>query len=139
MRGDALVKLLADKGFGVREFVALLGTIASPSSPQPATNRTSGAHSVAKTSLASGFPGFDSTPGTLDVRYYNETLHGTAPFVLQADKNLLDVPSARREYVRFAHSQMSFGFEFSKAMTKMSLMGVDRRRLTDCTIALIGL
>ncbi|KAF1813135.1 heme peroxidase [Eremomyces bilateralis CBS 781.70] len=119
--GDALVALFADKGFDVRELVALLG-----------------AHSVAKTTLASSVPGLDSTPGTLDVKYYNETLYETAPFLLPSDKNLAAVPTAHRVYKNFADNQRGWAFAFSRAMTKLSLLGVDRRKLADCTIALLA-
>lgn len=80
----------------------------------------------------------DSTVGTWDNKYYSETKNGKAPFTLQADKNIAQNPLTALPFSTFALSKGAWDVAFVAAMTKMSMLGVDRNGLIDCTSALPG-
>ncbi|ORY07135.1 heme peroxidase [Clohesyomyces aquaticus] len=121
--GEDLYQLFKSKGFSATDLAALIG-----------------AHSTAKQFNAdpskAGTP-LDSTPGEWDVKYYQETIDGTAPFTLQADKNLATHPVVGVPFAAFALTQGGWAAAFVPAMEKMSMMGVTGD-LIDCTSALPG-
>ncbi|KAF2471194.1 heme peroxidase [Lindgomyces ingoldianus] len=122
-KGDDLYRLFQSKGFSATDLAALIG-----------------AHSTAKQFNAdpsqAGAP-LDTTPGKWDVLYYAQTIAGTAPFTLQADKNLANHPVVGVPFKAFAASQGGWAAAFVPAMEKMSMMGVSGH-LVDCTSALPG-
>lgn len=122
--GGDLVKLFASKGFTPIDLAALIG-----------------AHTAAKqrfVDTARAGASLDSTVGTWDNRYYSETKNGKAPFTLQSDKNIAQNPLTALPFASFALSKGAWDVAFVSAMTKMSMMGVDRNGLIDCTSALPG-
>jgi hypothetical protein len=99
-----------------------------------------GAHTTAKqrTTNSSAPPELDSTPGTWDNKYFAETMKGRAPFTLPSDRSIAKNPITAGPFAAFALSKGAWDFAFVNAMKKMSMMGVDRRGLIDCTSALPG-
>ncbi|KAF2033407.1 heme peroxidase [Setomelanomma holmii] len=123
--GGDLVKLFASKGFSPIDLAALIG-----------------AHTAAKqrtTDPSKAGAALDSTVGTWDNKYYQETKSGKgAPFTLEADKNIAQNPLTTVPFSTFAASKSAWDFAFVSAMTKMSMLGVDSKDLIDCTSALPG-
>lgn len=100
-----------------------------------------GAHSTARqrdVDLSKAGASLDSTPGTWDTKYFQETKSGKAPFTLQADKNIAQHPLTAPSFGTYAVSKGAWDNAFVSAMTKMSMMGVDTNSLIDCTSALPG-
>lgn len=121
---EDLIKLFASKGFSVRDLVALIG-----------------AHSTGKqrtTDPSRAGESFDTTPGTWDTSFYEETRNGEAPFTLESDKALADAFVSGEIFKTFARNQALWASAFVPAMTKMSMLGVDGGSLIDCTGALPG-
>ncbi|CZT49863.1 uncharacterized protein RSE6_10760 [Rhynchosporium secalis] len=123
--GQSLYELFLAKGFEAKELAALLG-----------------AHSTSKAfhqpDIPAGTPQ-DDTPGIWDVHYYSNTLKpvaGIQPF--QSDNNLAAHPIVGKEFHGLVGSQGKWTSAYSKAMEKMSLLGVlgEKRNLMDCTGAL---
>ncbi|KAF2796612.1 class II peroxidase [Melanomma pulvis-pyrius CBS 109.77] len=120
--GGDLVKLFASKGFSAIDLAALIG-----------------AHTAAKqrvTDPSKAGASLDSTPGVWDNKFYSETISNTAPFTLQADKNIQTNLLTAAPFASFAASQSLWSAAFVPAMTKMSMMGVSGVSLVDCTSAL---
>ncbi|KAF2729875.1 heme peroxidase [Polyplosphaeria fusca] len=124
IRGDDAIKLFASKGFSAIDLAALIG-----------------AHTVAKqfsTDPSRSGAALDSTVGTWDVKYYQETLKKKAPFTLESDKNIANNLVTGIPFKAFSLSKGAWAAAFVPAMQKMSMMGVDGRGLIDCTSALPG-
>jgi hypothetical protein len=123
-KSAGLIKQFALKGFSAIDLAALIG-----------------AHTVAKQRTTdpsqSGAP-LDSTPGQWDSKYYSETLNGKAPFVLPSDKDVSQNVLTTGLFRTFASSQGAWAAAFVPAMEKLSMIGVDRSGLIDCTAALPG-
>ncbi|KAF2826499.1 heme peroxidase [Ophiobolus disseminans] len=122
--GGDLVKLFASKGFSPMDLAALIG-----------------AHTTAKqrvTDPSKGGASLDSTVGTWDNKYYQETKNGKAPFTLQSDKNIASHPLTALPFTTFGLSKGAWDSAFVSAMTKMSMLGVSGKGLIDCTSALPG-
>ncbi|KAJ7111415.1 heme peroxidase [Mycena epipterygia] len=116
-----LTDRFADMGFSIRELMALIG-----------------AHSTGKQRFQAVPTGttFDSTPEVWDVRFYSETQStATAPgtYKLASDVNFSHNATTQKDYNRFVGNQDNWGNEYSAAHEKMSLLGVDKSTLTDCT------
>ncbi|KAH8717007.1 heme peroxidase [Phaeosphaeriaceae sp. PMI808] len=121
--GD-LIREFGAKGFTPTDLAALIG-----------------AHSAAKqrnVDPSKAGAGLDSTPGTWDNKFYSETKTGRAPFTLQADKNVAQHPLTAIPFATYVLSKGAWDSAFVRAMTKMSMMGVDTNSLIDCTSALPG-
>ncbi|KAF2128869.1 class II peroxidase [Dothidotthia symphoricarpi CBS 119687] len=122
--GVDMVKLFASKGFTPKDLAALLG-----------------AHTTARqrtTDPSRANATLDSTPGTWDNKYYQETRSGQAPFTLPVDKSISTTPATAVPFTAFALSKSAWDVAFVSAMQKMSLLGVDKEGLVDCTSALPG-
>ncbi|KAJ6566884.1 heme peroxidase [Mycena capillaripes] len=123
---NSAVKVLtdrfADMGFSIRELMALIG-----------------AHSTGKqrfVNLAQAQSSFDSTVDIWDVRFYSETQSSTtAPgtFKLNSDVNFSHNATTQKDYNRFVGNQDNWAQEYSAAHEKMSLLGLNKNTLTDCT------
>lgn len=123
-KGSALVGLFASKGFSAVDLAALVG-----------------AHTAAKqrtTDPSKAGAALDSTVGQWDNKFYSDTLNGKAPFTLQSDKNIASNVLTAIPFKSFAASQAAWSVAFVPAMKKLSLMGVQGVKLTDCTSALPG-
>lgn len=115
---------LASKGFSPIDLAALIG-----------------AHTTAKqrnTDPSKAGASLDSTVGTWDNKYYQETKSGQAPFTMESDKNVAQHPLTSIPFSTFALSKGAWDAAFVSAMTKMSMLGVDGNGLIDCTSALPG-
>lgn len=122
--GSELVKLFASKGFTATDLAALIG-----------------AHTAAKqrfTDPSRAGASLDSTVGTWDKTYFSETKKGDAPFTLQSDKNIAQNLLTSVPFALFALSKSAWDEAFVRAMTKMSMLGVNDDGLVDCTGALPG-
>jgi hypothetical protein len=116
--------LPASKGFSPIDLAALIG-----------------AHTTAKQRIADpskAGASMDSTVGTWDNKFYQETKNGKAPFTLPADKNIAQNPITTIPFNSFAVSKGAWDAAFVSAMTKMSMLGVNSKDLVDCTSALPG-
>ncbi|KAE9973933.1 hypothetical protein EG328_004166, partial [Venturia inaequalis] len=120
--GNALVKLFEEKGISPTELAALIG-----------------AHTAAKQRIfdpaTAGTP-LDSSVGIWDVKYYQQVLQRTAPFILPSDAALAKTAATAPAFRSFASSQGGWSAAFSPAMTHLGLLGVERTALIDCTSAL---
>lgn len=117
-----------------------------------------GAHTSAKqfvTDPARAGAALDTTPGVWDVvssayslqypshliltlhqKFYQQVVDGSAPFILDADRQLSNQAQVGPVFKKFINDQTGWDKAFAPAMTKLSLMGVDRNGLIDCTSAL---
>lgn len=77
----------------------------------------------------------DSTPGTWDVKYYGETIDGTAPFPFESDKAIANNTKTAAKFKHFVNNQAGWNAGFASAMTKLASVGVTDK-LIDCTSAL---
>ena len=123
-----LTQLFLDKGFNARDFAALLGA-----------HSTSIANFQAKFGLPAGTPQ-DSTPGTWDVNYYNETYFPPAGIGrFDSDINLSKNQSREAvgyQFQSFVGRPAQWGASFSSAFQALSLLGVPadvRSNMQDCT------
>ncbi|OLN93067.1 Manganese peroxidase H4 [Colletotrichum chlorophyti] len=108
------IKAFKKKGFTTTDLVALIG-----------------AHSAARSiqELA-----FDSTPEKLDSTvFYPETAQEMAPTSLGSDFALSNASETRNIWKNFGTSQTRWNSAFKLAMVKMSIMGNDLGKLTDCS------
>lgn len=119
-----LIKRFAARGFTAIDLAALIGAHTT------ARNRISVPDKVNLT--------MDSTPGQWDNKYYSETINNRAPVTLPSDKNLANNPLTGVPMRSFALSQAAWSSAFVPAMAKMSMLGVKRDGLVDCTSALPG-
>ncbi|KAJ9626984.1 fungal class II heme-containing peroxidase [Taxawa tesnikishii (nom. ined.)] len=122
--GDALYALFQAKGFDAGELAALMG-----------------AHSTSRqftTDPSRAGAAQDDTPGVWDVKYYQQTIDGSAPFVLESDRNLANQAQVGPAFKSFVGAQGRWGIAYSRAMAKMQLLGVPggSSNLIDCTSAL---
>ena len=122
--GDELVQLFQRKGIGPGELSALVGAHTS-------------AKQFAFDPSRAGTP-LDSSPGTWDVEFYGQVLEKSAPFVLPSDIQLSQNAATGPSFKQFAGNQMMWSAAFAPSMTKLSLLGVDKSGLIDCTSALPG-
>ncbi|KAJ7172812.1 heme peroxidase [Mycena crocata] len=119
---EVLLDRFADMGINMRELVALLG-----------------AHSTAKQRFQdpSGLTSaMDSTVNIWDVRWYTETAAATAPpgcFRLASDVAISSHPRTKKEFRGYIGEQEDWGVDYSAAHAKMSILGVNKNTLTDCT------
>ncbi|KAJ7896677.1 heme peroxidase [Mycena olivaceomarginata] len=117
-----LTDRFADMGFSIRELMALIG-----------------AHTAGKqrfVNLARAQSPFDSTVNIWDVRFYSETQSSSVAagtFRLPSDVNFSHNATTQKDYNRFVGKQDNWGREYADAHEKMSLLGVDKSTLTDCT------
>ncbi|OAG01794.1 peroxidase 40 precursor [Paraphaeosphaeria sporulosa] len=119
-----LIKRFAARGFSAIDLAALIGAHTA------ARNRISVPDKANLT--------MDSTPGQWDSKYYSETINGRAPVTLPSDKSLANHPVTGILMRGFAASQGAWSAAFVPAMAKMSMLGVDKDGLVDCTSALPG-
>jgi len=122
--GESLVQLFQEKGISPTELTALIG-----------------AHTASKQFVfdpaKAGTP-LDSTVGVWDVKFYQQVLKKDAPFILPSDMQLSQTKQTGAAFKAFAGSQGEWSAAFSPAMTHLSLLGVERSQLIDCTSALPG-
>ena len=99
--GDALFGQFAARGFSARDLAALIG-----------------AHTAARQFFVDrrrdGAPQ-DTTPGIWDVRYYRETLEGTAPFTFASDSQLANQTEVGPQFRSFVDQQEAWGKAFIPA------------------------
>ncbi|KAJ7466118.1 heme peroxidase [Mycena latifolia] len=117
-----LTDRFADMGFSIRELMALIG-----------------AHSTGKQRFVNTLvapSSFDSTVDIWDVRFYSETQSSSvAPgtFKLNSDVNFSHNATTQKDYNRFVGNQDNWAREYAAAHEKMSLLGLNKNTLTDCT------
>ncbi|KAJ6577846.1 heme peroxidase [Mycena capillaripes] len=117
-----LLNRFADMGFSTRELMALMG-----------------AHSTAKQRFVDTTRAnqpMDSTVEIWDVRYYSEMQSPTAApgtYRLNSDVNFAHNTTTQQDFNRFVGKQNDWGREYAAAHEKMSLLGLDKNTLTDCT------
>lgn len=99
--GDELVKLFEDKGISPTELAALIGA------------HTTAKQRVFDPSMA-GTP-LDSTPGIWDIKYYQQVLQRTAPFILPSDAALAKNAATGGAFRSFAASQGGWSAAYSPA------------------------
>ena len=126
---DTLFKLFTDKGFTANELAALVG-----------------AHTAAKVFAQPQVPvgnELDTTPGTWDVAFYNETYHPPSLSTfsrLQSDINLSNVSTTvGKQFLTFVGHQELWEDKFVLAMEHVSVLGIptaDQAHFIDCTAAL---
>ncbi|KAF6813691.1 ligninase lg6 precursor [Colletotrichum plurivorum] len=108
------IRAFKKKGFTSTDLVALVG-----------------AHS-AGTSLQE--LAFDTTPEKLDSTvFYPETVQETSPTSLGSDFALSNATETKNIWKGFGSSQTRWNSAFKLAMGKMSIMGNDLGKLTDCS------
>ena len=123
---DTLYQLFEDKGFSAVDLAALIG-----------------AHTSAKTffetqnGIPSGAP-MDSTPGTWDVKYYNETYYPPeGVYRLEADINLSQPnTTVGKQFQTFVNNQLKWNVQFADAFKRLGYGGIpadDQAKFTDCT------
>jgi manganese peroxidase len=79
----------------------------------------------------------DSTPSIWDIKYFVETLLGTAPFSFQSDINISKQTSTAPFFKQFSTDKAAWDTAFTAAMQKMSLLGsAGSGSMVDCTGAL---
>lgn len=124
---QSLIALFENKGFTAEELAALVG-----------------AHSVSRSfaQQQNGIPlqgRQDATPAAWDTEFYTEFRQGERPantYPFDSDKNLAASNSTRGYFSTFAENKGSWDSVFSRAMEKMSLLGIpeeDRAGFIDCT------
>ena len=108
-----LIALFQAKGFTPADLIALVGA------------HTSAKQRFVDTSKAN--TPMDTTPGTWDVEFYNETLQNPAPsniFVLPSDKALSQHSQTSLSWQSFVGNQIFWNEEYARAYIRMSLLGV---------------
>ncbi|KAK1974853.1 peroxidase [Colletotrichum cereale] len=102
------------KGFSATDLVALVGAHSAGQSLQELS--------------------FDSTPDKLDSTvFYPQTLEETTPTSLGSDVALGSARETKNTWKGFGASQTRWNSAFKLAMGKMSIMGNDLGKLTDCS------
>ncbi|KAF3036318.1 hypothetical protein E8E12_005811 [Didymella heteroderae] len=108
------------KGFSGDDVVALMGT-----------------HSVAvqvNDDPAQAGKSLDSTPSIYDLKFYQETLDGTAPYSLQSDKGLAKNSETKKKWKEFADGDTSaWNKAFTDAWNRFTVIGNDVDSLQDCS------
>ncbi|KAL1653949.1 hypothetical protein SLS61_003350 [Didymella pomorum] len=108
------------KGFSGDDVVALMGT-----------------HSVAvqvNDDPAQAGKSLDSTPSIYDLKFYQETLDGTAPYSLQSDKGLANNTETKKRWKEFADGDTSkWNTAFTDAWNRFAVIGNDVDSLQDCS------
>ncbi|KAJ4374498.1 hypothetical protein N0V86_007367 [Didymella sp. IMI 355093] len=108
------------KGFSGDDVVALMGT-----------------HSVAvqvNDDPAQAGKSLDSTPSIYDLKFYQETLDGTAPYSLQSDKGLANNTETQKKWKEFADGDTSaWNTAFTDAWNRFAVIGNDVDSLQDCS------
>lgn len=130
---DTIMQLFADKGFVPRDLAALLGA-----------HSTSIANFQARFGIPAGTPQ-DSTPGTWDVNYYNETYFPPAG-IGRFDSDIHLSKNQSREAVgyqfqSFVGRPAQWGASFASAFQTLSLLGVPadvKSNMQDCTNVLLA-
>ncbi|KAJ7141783.1 heme peroxidase [Mycena crocata] len=117
---QVLLDRFSDMGINKKELIALLG-----------------AHSTAKQRFQSPpTSAMDSTVEIWDVRFYSETAAATAPpgcFRLASDVAMASNSVTKKEFAGYIGEQDDWGRDYAAAHAKMSLLGVNKNTLTDCT------
>ncbi|USP79672.1 ligninase LG6 precursor [Curvularia clavata] len=119
---DSVEKILgafSAKGFSPEDVVALMGT-----------------HSVALQFFddpSQAGQSLDSTPSRLDIRFYNETKFGTAPYSLQSDRLLANATETRNTWDVYAESTTTWSEAFTSAWNRFAVVGSDPQNLQDCS------
>jgi hypothetical protein len=90
-----MMTAFAARGFSEYDVVALMG-----------------AHSAGQNRTGSAF---DSTPHTLDVRFYEETLKGEGPAFVRTDRLLAQSGSTAQIWKHFSSDQASWDVAFTNA------------------------
>ncbi|KAJ7648766.1 heme peroxidase [Mycena polygramma] len=119
---SVLTARFADMGFNVRELMALIGA------------HSTGRQRFVNTTLAN--EPFDSTIDIWDVRFYSETQNAAAApgtFRLNSDMAFSRDSTTQKDYKRFVGNQNDWAEDYSAAHEKMSLLGISKSTLTDCT------
>ncbi|KDN67445.1 putative peroxidase [Colletotrichum sublineola] len=110
----AQINAFKKKGFSATDLVALVGAHSAGQSLQELS--------------------FDSTPDKLDSTvFYPETLEETTPTSLGSDVALGYARETKNVWKGFGASQTRWNSAFKLAMGKMSIMGNDLGKLTDCS------
>jgi len=130
--GTFLIELFNDKRISPHDLTALVG--AHSTSRQFTTNTTASMIGLSQ----------DSTPGTWDVNFYNETQFAPLPGVFQfpSDISLLNTDETRAEWLLFIGDQEHWNEDFAAAFIRLSLAGVNNINgvgdagLFECTDAL---
>ncbi|KAF9875125.1 putative peroxidase [Colletotrichum karsti] len=108
------IKAFKKKGFSSTDLVALVGAHSAGMSLQELS--------------------FDSTPDKLDSTvFYPETVQETSPTSLGSDFALSNATETKNIWKGFGASQTRWNSAFKLAMGKMSIMGNDLGKLTDCS------
>ncbi|EUC42396.1 class II peroxidase [Bipolaris oryzae ATCC 44560] len=119
---DPVAKILgmfAAKGFYEIDVVALLGT-----------------HSIAlqfQDDPSKAGRSLDSSPAVCDIRYFAETMAGTAPYSLASDRLMATTGTTRKSYAVFAKSTKKWADAFVPAWNRLAVIGNDVHTLQDCS------
>ncbi|KAH6633684.1 ligninase LG6 precursor [Boeremia exigua] len=117
---SSILEKFAAKGFSPDDLVALLGT-----------------HSVAvqvNDDPSQAGKSLDSTPSSFDLKFYSETLDGTAPYTLQSDKGLSKDGETQKKWKQFADGDTSaWNTAFTDAWNRFAVVGNDVGSLQDCS------
>lgn len=126
--GTFLINMFNDKRISPHDLAALVGAHSTSRQFNTSTNRSEDGFSQ------------DSTPGTWDVDFYNETMFPPVPGVYQfeSDLNILNTPETRAEWVLFVGDQLHWNEDFGEAFIRLTLAGVNNINdgLYECTNAL---
>ncbi|KAJ6453839.1 heme peroxidase [Mycena vitilis] len=120
-----LTARFADMGLSVRDLMALIGA-----------HSTGKARHVQLVGPQQEPPAFDSTVDVWDVRFYSETANSVAApgtLRLNSDMNFAHNATTTKEYSRYIGEQDDWGRDYAVAHEKMSLLGINKNILTDCT------
>lgn len=117
---SSILEKFAAKGFSPDDVVALMGT-----------------HSVAvqvNDDPAQAGKALDSTPSVYDLKFYQETLEGTAPYSLQSDRGLANDTETKEKWKQFADGDTSaWNTAFTDAWNRFAVIGNDVSSLQDCS------
>ncbi|KAF1360897.1 ligninase LG6 precursor [Lizonia empirigonia] len=117
---SSILDKFAAKGFSPDDVVALMGT-----------------HSVAvqvNDDPAEAGKSLDSTPSVYDLKFYQETMDGIAPYSLQSDKGLANNTETEKKWKDFADGDVSaWNSAFTDAWNRFAVIGNDVDSLTDCS------
>ncbi|EOA90072.1 uncharacterized protein SETTUDRAFT_158705 [Exserohilum turcica Et28A] len=80
-----------------------------------------------------GVVALDSTPYIDDMRYYQETIAGTAPHSLQSDRLMTKAPQTKDAFAEFASDAYAWNKAFVEAFGRLSTIGNEHVKFTDCS------
>ncbi|KAL6158132.1 hypothetical protein ACJBU6_03934 [Exserohilum turcicum] len=80
-----------------------------------------------------GVVALDSTPYIDDMRYYQETIAGTAPHSLQSDRLMTKAPQTKDAFAEFARDAYAWNEAFVEAFGRLSTIGNEHVKFTDCS------